>query len=254
MFRPRVIPLLLLRGTGLVKTVKFDKYKYIGDPINAVRIFNDLEADELAFVDITATLEKRTVSIDLVKRIGDEAFMPFAVGGGITSVNDAGELLNSGAEKIIINTAAVANPGLIQEAANSFGNQSIVVSVDVRRNSLNQYEMYTHSGKNKAKVNLIDHLKRMENQGAGEILITSIDSDGMMSGYDIDLIKHVSATVSIPVIACGGAGTLAHFKEGHLRGEASALAAGSMFVYHGPRRAVLINYPTSAELIATFKD
>ena len=253
MYRPRVIPVLLLKGLGLVKTVKFDKERYIGDPINAVRIFNDFEVDELAFVDITATNENRVVSLDLVKKIGDEAFMPFAVGGGITTLDDIKQLLSAGAEKVIINTAAVTNPNLIEQAANSFGNQSIIVSVDIKKSLFNKYTIYTNSGSKKFRVDFfIEHIKKIESLGAGEILINSIDNDGMMQGYDIELINQVSNAVSIPVIAAGGAGATRDFGQAFKEGQASAVAAGSMFVYHGPRRAVLINYPDKNELFHVF--
>ncbi len=252
MYRPRVIPVLLLKGLGLVKTVKFDKERYIGDPINAVRIFNDLEADELAFVDITATNENRMISLDLVRKIGDEAFMPFAVGGGITTLEEIKQLLSAGAEKVIINTAAVTNPNLIEQAANSFGNQSIIVSVDIKKSLINKYTIYTNSGLKKLKAEFVDCIKKMESLGAGEILINSIDNDGMMQGYDIELINQVSNAVSIPVIAAGGAGAAKDFGQAFKEGQASAVAAGSMFVYHGPRRAVLINYPDKNELFHVF--
>ena len=252
MYRPRVIPVLLLKGLGLVKTVKFDKERYIGDPINAVRIFNDLEVDELAFVDITATNENRLVSLDLVRKIGDEAFMPFAVGGGVTTLEDIKQLLSAGAEKVIINTAAVTTSNLIEQAANSFGSQSIIVSVDVKKRLFNKYTIYTNSGSRKLKADFIEHIKKMESLGAGEILINSIDNDGMMQGYDIELIHQVSNAVSIPVIAAGGAGATKDFGQAFKEAHASAVAAGSMFVYHGPRRAVLINYPDKNELFHVF--
>lgn len=246
--------MLLLKGSGLVKTVKFRAARYIGDPINAVRIFNDLKADELVFVDIDATVEKRVVSADLVRRIGDEAFMPFAVGGGITSVENIGELLTAGAEKIIINSSAVQNPDLIAKAAGMFGSQSIVVSVDVKRGFFDKRSIHIRGGSKKAGIGLGEHLRKMEDLGAGEIIINSIDNDGMMRGYDLDLIREVSESVSIPVIACGGAGNLDDLASGYKDGNASALAAGSMFVYHGPRKAILINYPDRDELNMTFKE
>ena len=254
MYRPRIIPVLLLKGLGLVKTIRFKNERYIGDPINAVRIFNDLQADELVFVDITATKENRTISLDLVKKIGDEAFMPFAVGGGIKAVDDIKKLLSAGAEKVVINTEAYNNPELIRKAADRFGNQSIIVSIDVKKALLNKYKIYLNSGKKKAKIDLFHYLKMQESNGAGEILINSIDKDGMMNGYDIDLIKQVSQSVSIPVIACGGAGKLEDLAFAFFKGQASAVSAGSFFVYHGPRNAVLINYPEKKELNNIFKD
>lgn len=252
MFRPRVIPCLLLRHLGLVKTVKFKDPTYIGDPINAVKIFNELEADELAFLDITASKENRLIDIELVKRIGKEAFMPFAVGGGIKSIEEVKRILGSGAEKIIINTNSVNDPELVNKAAEYSGNQSVVVSIDVKKNLFGKYQMFTKSGTQKTTIDPIEHAKKMEQAGAGEILINSIDKDGTMTGYDVNLIRQIADNVTIPVIAIGGAGTFEHFSEAVNEGHASAVAAGSMFVFHGPRRAVLINYPTEKELEKIF--
>lgn len=252
MFRPRVIPVLLLKGLGLVKTIQFGIEKYIGDPINAVRIFNDLEADELVFVDITATKENRKVDMELVRQIGDEAFMPFGVGGGIKSLDDAKELMNAGAEKVIINSAGLQNQKLIREISHSYGSQSVVVSIDVKKSLLGKYTIYGGSGTQKYKLDLLEYCKLIEENGAGEIMINSINNDGMMQGYDISLIKSVSDHVSIPVIACGGAGSVDDLGEAYFQGHANAVAAGSLFVYHGPRKAVLINYPANEELIKVF--
>jgi len=252
MFLPRIIPVLLLKGKGLVKTVKFKEPRYIGDPINAVKIFNDLKSDELVFLDITASKEGRTVSVDLVKDIGDEAFMPFGVGGGISGLTQMELLLKAGAEKIIINTNAVIKPELIKEAAMVFGSQSIVVSIDVKKTLFGKYECWIKDGSVNSKVQPIDLAKKIEELGAGELIINSIDLDGMMTGYDIGLIKNISESISIPVVACGGAGDLEHLKKAYFEGKAHALAAGSMFVFHGPRRAVLINYPSKSELKQLF--
>lgn len=254
MYRPRVIPVLLLKDKGLVKTVKFNKSRYIGDPINAVRIFNDLEADELVFLDIIASKEKRTISLDLVKEIGDEAYMPFAVGGGITSIHDVEEILKAGAEKIVFNTTLQNNLDIISETALKFGSQSVIASVDVKKNLFGKYVVYVKSGKTKIKTPLLDFVKQIEEKGAGEIIINSIDNDGVMNGYDIELIKSVSNVVDIPVIACGGAWELSHLKEATEKGYASAVAAGSMFVYHGPRKGILVNYPEKEELNKTFSN
>lgn len=254
MYRPRVIPVLLLKDKGLVKTVKFKKNRYIGDPINAVRIFNDLEADELVFLDITASKDKRTISLDLVKEIGDEAYMPFAVGGGITSIKDVEEILKAGAEKVVFNTALQHNIDIISETALKFGSQSVIASVDVKKNLFGKYVVYVKSGKIKINTPLLDFVKQIEEKGAGEIIINSIDNDGVMNGYDIELIKSVSNVVDIPVIACGGAWELNHLKEATEKGFASAVAAGSMFVYHGPRKGILVNYPEKEELNKTFSN
>lgn len=251
MFRPRVIPVLLLRQKGLVKTIQFDKYKYIGDPINAVRIFNDLEADELIFLDILASIENRTISMDLVKQIGDEAYMPFGVGGGISNLTDAMQLINAGAEKIILNSQVYFKPDLIKSIADVAGSQSVVVSIDVKKNWLGKYVVFVKSGKQKISISPLEYVKIAENEGAGEIIINSIDNDGIMKGYDLEIIKTIAEAVNIPVVACGGAGGLTDFRNAILAG-AHAVAAGSMFVYHGPRNAVLVNYPEKEELINTF--
>jgi len=248
MFRPRVIPVLLLKNKGLVKTVKFKNPAYLGDPINAVRIFNDLEADELIFLDITATKEGRTIDEDIVRKIGEEAFMPFAVGGGIKNLNDIRSLIKAGAEKIVINSAAITNPQLIKEAALTYGNQSIIVSIDVKLNFLGKYKIAIVGGSQTVDKNYVEHAQEMEHLGAGEIIINSIDCDGTMRGYDTILIKSVADSVTIPVIACGGAGKLSDFSVAVNKANASAIAAGSMFVYHGERKAVLINYPEKRQL------
>jgi cyclase len=254
MFLPRIIPVLLLKGKGLVKTVKFKEPKYIGDPINAVKIFNDLKTDELIFLDISASKESRTISIDLVKDIGDEAFMPFGVGGGIKSTTQIEYLLKAGAEKVIINTNAILNPALIEEASRVFGSQSIVVSLDVRKTLFGKYECWIKDGSENTKVHPVDLAKKAEALGAGELIINSIDLDGVMNGYNIELVKSIADIISIPVVACGGAGNLEHLKQGYFEGNAHALAAGSMFVFHGPRKAVLINYPSKCELKQLFNN
>lgn len=254
MFRPRVIPCLLLRNTGLVKTIKFKDARYIGDPINAVRIFNAKETDELIFLDINATKEKRKISIELLEKIADEAYMPFSVGGGIDSIEDIKQLLKTGVEKVSINSYAIENPQFIRDAANAFGSSTIIVSIDVKKKLLSRYEIYTRCGTKSTGLDPIKFAVKAAELGAGEILINSIDRDGTMEGYDIDLIKKVADAVDIPVIACGGAGKLTDLSEAYIKGNASAVSAGSMFVYHGPRRAVLINYPSKEELLSIFVD
>jgi len=253
MFLPRIIPVLLLKGKGLVKTVKFKNPRYIGDPINAVRIFNDLKADELVFLDITATQENRTVSFDLIKNIGDEAFMPFGVGGGLINVEQIEQLLKAGAEKAIINTQIILNPSLIKESASHCGSQSIVVSIDVKRSLLGKSEVWIKDGRLNTKRSPVEIAKLAEGLGAGELIINSIDMDGVMKGYDLSLIKEVADSVCVPVVACGGAGTLFHLKSAFFEGHAHALAAGSLFIYHGSRNAVLINYPSKSDLTQLFK-
>jgi cyclase len=254
MFRPRVIPCLLLRNLGLVKTVRFKDARYIGDPINAVRIFNAKEADELIFLDIMATREKRKISLELVRKIGDETSMPFTVGGGIQSIEDISAIFNSGSEKVAINSYAVQKPAFIREAVAVFGSQSIVVSIDARKKTAGNYEVYTCGGCKGSGLDPVTVAKKMEEMGAGELLINSIDRDGTMSGYDLNLIRMVSNAVTVPIIACGGAGKLQDFAAAVKYGNASAVAAGSLFVYHGKRRAVLVNYPTKDEIQRVFSE
>ena len=248
MIKPRVIPALLLKGQGLVKTVKFKEPKYLGDPINIVRIFNDKEVDELVLLDITANPEKRGPQFDLLKNIASEAFIPLAYGGGIRSMDDVKKLLSIGIEKLIMNTSAVETPSLVREVADRAGSQATVVSMDVKKGLLGKYEVFTHCGQKKTGLDPVKHAIEMEKMGAGEILINSIDRDGTMQGYDVDLVRKVADAVSVPVVACGGAGNLSHVSEVIKQGHASAAAAGSIFVFQGPLRGVLISYPTPKEL------
>ena len=251
-YRPRVIPVLLLKNSGLVKSVRFKSHRYIGDPINAVKIFNDLKADELIFLDILASNEKRTISIEFVRKVGDEANMPFAVGGGIKTIQSVKEILNSGAEKVVINTFAAENPDFIAKASQEFGSTSIVVSLDVKKTMFGKQKPFIYAGRKFTSIDIVDFARLMEKKGAGELIVNSIDNDGRMNGYDIELIKKVSDAVTIPVVALGGAGRTAHLQDAITTGHASAVAAGSMFVFHGPRRAVLVNYPSQKDLIGIF--
>ncbi len=248
MNKTRVIPVLLLRGKGLVKTVKFKDPKYIGDPINSVRIFNEKEVDELVFLDITATPEGRGPDFDLLADIAGEAFMPMAYGGGITTLEQVKRIFALGFEKVVIDTAAYAAPQLIRDAVAIYGSQSIVGCVDVRRTLLGRYELSSHAGKTKHSVGLKEHVQELERLGVGEIIVNAVDRDGTQSGYDLKLIREVSSAVSVPVVACGGASGIDDFVAAVHEGGASAVAAGSLFVFVGPHRAVLINYPARAEL------
>lgn len=253
MFRPRIIPVLLLKNKGLVKSKRFKDYRYIGDPINAVKIFNDLKADELAFLDIMATKEKRCVSLDFVKNVGEEANMPFAVGGGINTIRQIQNIIAAGAEKVIINSQAVINPEFIREAADTFGSSTIVVCIDVKKKFLGKIQTWIIAGERSTGYNPIDFAKLMQDKGAGEIIVQSIERDGMMQGYDIELIKSISKAINIPVVALGGAGNLSHMKQGYKEAFANGLAAGSMFVYHGARNGVLVNYPKKESIIKMFR-
>jgi imidazole glycerol-phosphate synthase subunit HisF len=246
--KTRVMPCLLLRGAGLVKTVKFKNPAYVGDPINTVRIYNEKEVDELIFLDITATPEGRHPQFKLVAEIATECFMPFAYGGGVRSLDDARTLFSLGAEKVAVNTYAAENPDLVGQVAEVFGSQSIIVSIDVRKGFLGRYQVWTNGGRRAIGVDPVTYATRMEAAGAGELLLTSIDRDGTFEGYDVDLIRRVASAVSIPVIACGGAGTVEDFGRAVRDGGASAVAAGSMVVYQGRNRGVLINFPSRDEL------
>jgi len=247
MFRPRVIPVLLLKNKGLVKSTKFRDHHYIGDPINAVKIFNDLKADELAFLDIMASKEKRLISLDFVSKVGEEANMPFAVGGGISTLEHIRQIIAAGAEKVIINTQAT-NTAFIREAADTFGSSTIAVCLDVKKKLFGKVQTWVMAGEKSTGYSPVDFARMMQDNGVGEIIIQSIEQDGMMQGYDINLIKNVSEAVTIPVIALGGAGNLSHLNQAYRDAYANGLAAGSMFVYHGPRKGILINYPEKTEL------
>ena len=248
MVRTRVIPCLLLKGRGLVKTVKFDNPRYVGDPINAVRIFNEKEVDELMFLDIEATADDREPHYDIISQLASECFMPLSYGGGLRNIDQIKKILRLGVEKVVLNSSAVSTPEFIRDASNVVGNQSVVVSIDFKRNLMGRYVMYTHGGRKKVHLDPLSHAMTMEKMGAGELLLNSIDRDGTMRGYDIGFIKKISDKVDIPVIACGGAGSLFHLSEAVNGGGASAVSAGSMFVFHGKHRAVLINFPTQEEL------
>ena len=252
MLRNRVIPCLLMLNGGLVKTVKFKNPKYVGDPVNAVRIFNDKEVDEMVFLDIGATPSNSGPNFKLLEDIASEAFMPFGYGGGITSIDQVKRLYALGVEKVVLNTIAATKPDLVTQSARLAGSSSVVVSIDVRRNWLGKYTVYVRGGQQALSIDPVAHARAMEAAGAGEILLNSIDRDGVMSGYDLELIRSVADAVTIPVVAAGGAGELRHFREAVDHG-AAGIAAGSMFVFHGKHRAVLITYPSYNELEQLFR-
>jgi cyclase len=227
----------------LVKTTKFKNSRYVGDPINVVKIFNDKEVDELIILDISAARERSDPDFDYIVKVVSECFMPVCYGGGIKSIEDARVLFSLGIEKIAINSAAVENPILVRELSEIFGSQSIVISIDVKEKMLGGYEVYTFGGQSRTRLNVRKHANRMEEMGAGEILINSIDRDGTMMGYDIGLIKDIATSVRIPVVACGGAGKIDDFRKAIGQGQASAVSAGSLFVFHGRHKAVLVSYP-----------
>jgi len=248
MLKTRVMPCLLSKNGRLVKTVKFKNPAYVGDPVNAIKIYNEKEVDELILVDITATIEERKPSLELISEIADECFMPLTYGGGIRDVDDMKRIFGLGIEKIAVNSYAAENPSFITKAAALFGSQSVVVSIDAKKNWLGRYTVFTHGGRKDIKRDPVAYAREMEQMGAGEILLNAIDRDGTMEGYDLDLIKMVAGAIGIPVIACGGAGSVDDFGKAVKTGGASAVAAGSMVVYQGKNRGVLINFPTREDL------
>lgn len=247
MLKHRIIPCLLLKDGGLVKTVKFENPKYVGDPINAIRIFNDKEVDELMVIDIMATKERREPDFALIEQFAGECFMPLCYGGGINSVDQVKRLFSLGVEKVCLQSAAFDNPSLITDIASRFGSQSVLVSVDVKKNWLDKSKVYQAATGNTVSQGLNIHLNRLVEAGAGEIVLNAVDRDGVMGGMDIELINKVSSILSVPLIALGGVGSLNDIKAAILSG-ASAVAAGSFFVFQGPHRAVLITYPKYKEL------
>lgn len=251
--RPRIIPVLLCDNRDLVKTVQFGARTYLGDPVNAVKIFNRKGIDELAVLDIGASKEGREPDFALLKDIASEAFMPLSCGGGITSIEQIHELLAIGYEKVVLNTALVRAPTLISQAAKRYGSQSIVASIDAKLVSesgagQDQYACRIEDGTKQIDITPIALAKQAENLGAGEIILNAIDRDGMMSGYDLNLVRSVADEVHIPVTALGGAGDLQDLKEVLKNGHAHAAAGGSMFVYYGRLKAVLITAPSEFEL------
>jgi cyclase len=242
LYRPRILPILLLKDEGLVKTKNFKNPVYIGDPINAVRIFNEKEVDELILLDITASIENRDPNYDWIRDIVSESFMPIGYGGGIKNSDQVKKLYDTGIEKIVINSAST-DLNLISELSSKYGNQSIVISIDVKKNLFGSYSVYTHNGTQNLKTSPADFARKVVDAGAGEIIIQSIDHEGSMSGFDLKLTKLVSDAVDVPVVASGGAGNLDHLKEVLEEGGASAVAAGSLFVFKGKQKGILINYP-----------
>ncbi len=242
------MPCLLLRKSALVKTVKFKNPGYVGDPVNAIRIYNEKEVDELVFLDITATRENRKPPFKIISEIASECFMPVAYGGGVRDIEDVKHLFSLGVEKVAVNSYAVENPSFIKTVADRFGSQSIIVSIDVKKNFWGKYKVAVNGAEKVTDLNPVEFARQAASLGAGEIMLTSVDRDGTMEGYDLELLKSVTSVVDIPVIASGGAGTVEDFGRAVKEGGASAAAAGSMVVYHGRNRAVLINFPTRAEL------
>ena len=244
----RIIPCLLLRRSGFVKTCGFKDPVYLGDCFNTVRLFNEKEANELFILDITATPAGRPPNFDLLYQLAGECFMPVAYGGGIRTMEDMRRLFKMGFEKVSLNTEFVRNPNLIRDATKEFGSQSVIVSIDMRHKMFGRYESFVNGGRQGTGLDPVTVAKRAADMGAGEILLTSIDRDGTMKGYDLKIIREVADSVPIPLVACGGAGSLQHFRDAIHQGRASAVAAGSFFVFTGKHRAVLITYPSQLNL------
>jgi len=242
MLNTRVFPTLLYRqNRGLWKGRSFEDHRYVGDVLNAIRIYNHNQVDELCLLDISAGEQGRCISTDLVEKASTECTMPLAAGGGIRNANQAAKIINAGAEKVVLNSILFENLSVITEISDRYGSQAIVASIDAKRSGQNHYDVYSHNGTIRQDVDLVDFARRCEDAGAGELLLTSIDAEGRMDGYDTELIARVTNAVDIPLIANGG-GTLGKFRPA-LDAGASALTAGAAFVFFGPRRAVLINFP-----------
>lgn len=238
----RLIPALLLKNGGLVKTIKFKKPSYVGDPINTIRIFNEKEVDEIIVIDINASQQKKEPNFKLIEEFAGECFMPLTYGGGIKNISQAKKLFSLGVEKICLQSAAFNNKKFISELVDTFGSQSIVLSVDIKRNFWKEPKIFLEGKKYKSNLYFIQIIKEIISLGVGEILLNSVDQDGTMLGPDIEIISKVSKNIDIPLIALGGISSLSDIKK-CLLGGANAVAAGSFFVYHGPHKAVLINYP-----------
>lgn len=254
MLQSRIIPCLLIHNKGLVKTVKFKDAKYVGDPLNAVKIYNEKEADELIVLDIDASVEKNEPDYKLIERLALQCRMPLCYGGGIKTVEQALKIFSLGVEKIALSSAAIENPNLITQLADKVGKQSVVVVIDAKKKLLSsKYEVYMHNGKKSTGLNAVDWAKKAEDLGAGEIVINSIDNDGIMTGYDLNLIDKIREVTNIPLTVLGGAGCYEDFSNLIRKYQVLGLAAGSFFVFKGKYRAVLINYPNLEEKLSILK-
>ncbi|NOQ76555.1 MAG: imidazole glycerol phosphate synthase subunit HisF [Methylococcaceae bacterium] len=247
MLRTRVIPCLLLKDGGLVKGQQFKNHKYVGDPINTIKIFNDKEVDELMVLDISASRNAVAPDYTLLEQFASECFMPLCYGGGIKTLEQAKKIFSLGVEKVCLQSSAIEDLNIIRQISNLFGSQSVVVSIDIKSNFLNQKKLFHATKRKSLKLPWQNFIHDCVSAGAGEVLINSVDHEGSMSGVDLNLIQQVSEMISVPVIATGGVGSLKHIKAASDVG-ASAVAVGSFFVYHGPHRAVLITFPKYQEL------
>lgn len=250
MLRYRIIPSLLLHNKGLFKTIKYNlnKGKYVGDPINAIKIFNDKGVDELIFLDIDASKEKRGPDFKILKDIATECFMPVSYGGGITTIDEIKKIFQIGIEKVILNTILIHNMSLLKEASRTFGAQSIVASVDIKRNFFGKYKVYNSSKQKITNLEIKNYLKNLEENGVGEIYISDVEKDGTLEGYNIELFKELIKDIKVPIIVNGGAKDINDFSKAIKEAKVSAVSAGSMFVFKGPHKAVLITYPEYTEL------
>ncbi|HUI93301.1 MAG TPA: AglZ/HisF2 family acetamidino modification protein [Chitinivibrionales bacterium] len=248
MIKTRVIPSLLIKNGGLVKTVRFNKATYVGDPINAIKIFNDKEVDELAVIDIEASLLKKPPNFNLLDQVSKEAFMPLAYGGGINNLEYVRKILSLGFEKVIIDSYALSNPEFITKAADICGSQSVVVCIDMKRDLIGHLQVFDYIHKKPKRIAAHEYAVQVQQRGAGEIILYSVDRDGTYEGYDVKGIKDITSRLTIPVVALGGAGKIEDFSKAVKDGGASAVAAGSLFVFHGPHRAVLITYPEKKDI------
>lgn len=254
MLRSRIIPCLLVHNKGLVKTQNFKTPKYVGDPINAVRIFNEKEVDELMVVDIDASTEKRAPDFDLIKHLAAECRMPLCYGGGVSSIEQAEKIIGLGVEKVALSSAAIQHPELVSQIATAVGSQSVIIVLDVKKNLLGKYNVCTHNGRTNTKMDPVSLAKSMELHGAGEIVINSIDNDGVMKGYDLKLVEMIRNAIDLPMTVLGGAGQLSDIGGLIDKFKLIGAGAGSLFVFKGKYRAVLINYPTDVEKRRLFQD
>ena len=254
MLRPRIIPSLLIHEKGLVKTIKFKDPKYIGDPINAVKIFNEKEVDELAIFDIDASILGYEPNYSLIEKLANQSRMPICYGGGVSTVKQAQKIFNLGVEKIALSSSIIQNPALISEISEKVGSQSVIAVLDIKKKLFGGYEIHTHNGKNATGMSPFKFAKIFQELGAGEIVINSIDNDGMMNGFDMDLIAKVRDVINVPLTVLGGAGSLEHIEKVILKNGIIGVAAGSLFVYRGIYKAVLISYPSKEEKNSIFKN
>jgi imidazole glycerol-phosphate synthase subunit HisF len=251
---PRVIPCLLIADGRLVKTRQFASPVYVGDPVNVISIFNAFEVDEILLLDIRASVERREPPFDLLERVANEAMIPLGYGGGVADIEQMRRILWTGFEKVVVNTAASARPEFLREASAEFGSQAVVAAIDAKRNGASNATHWTHSAQLPTNVDVTDQARLAEEHGAGEILLMDVDRDGTRTGFDVDLVRSVTGAVTVPVIACGGAGRRTDLADPVVRGRAAAVAAGSLFVFQQAETSVLINFPSRRQLARIFSN